>query len=399
MDFQNVNLLNVRLNMLSGNLLPMTSDDSLFPVAWRIYSAVIWLIEVVQTSAIIPGIMLVPIDKALQDATVGLVVTVEVFFLLKQMHGHRNLVTQLIRKLNNILRIENKTMRDVVRSTLKPVEIPLKFYCMAGTGSIIVWCCIPFALVLKKRYFFYEDYRLPMILSNEPFSTEIFLVGSFLASIASVYMFMKKVALDVYMINLVLLMTAQYHYIAIKLAAIFREDTSQNQHNESQQEYYLNLDLVATREMKVLCRHYSAVVQMTVMLKKLLSSNMSLIYLTNVFLFCFLDVMLISAILSKAPLEGLMIIMYISGGLVQLYILCSCVHQLLDASTKITNKAFHEKWYQYGSSLKYSFMMMITANHLECKLSSSERYNLSLPSFMTILNQSYSFALLFLKMK
>lgn len=35
--------------------------------------------------------------------------------------------------------------------------------------------------------------------------------------------------------------------------------------------------------------------------------------------------------LSKAPVEGIMIIMYISGGLVQLYILCSCVNQLLDA--------------------------------------------------------------------
>lgn len=262
MDFQNVNPLNVRLNKLSGNLLPMTSNDSLFPVAWRIYSAIIWLIEVVQTSAIIPGIMLVSIDKALQDATVGLVVTAEVFFLLRQMHVHRNLVSQLIRKLNDILRTGDKTMSNIVTSTLKPVEIPLKFYCVAGTGSIIIWCSIPFFLVLKKRYFFYEDYRLPMVLSNEPFSTEIFLIGSIFASIASVYMFMKKVALDVYIINLVLLMTAQYRYIAEKLAVIFREDiTSQNQHNQSEEEYYSNLDLIAMREMKVLCRHYSAVVQ------------------------------------------------------------------------------------------------------------------------------------------
>jgi len=261
MDFQNVNFLNVRLNMLSGNLLPMTSDNSLFPIAWRIYSAVIWLIEVVQTSAIIPGIMMVPIDKTLQDATVGLVVTVEVFFLLKQMNMHRNLISQLIRKLNNILRIEDKTMRNIVRSTLKPVEVPLKFYCMAGTGSIIVWCCIPFTLILKKRYFFYEDYRLPMVLSNEPFSREIFLIGSFFVSIASVYMFMKKVALDVYMINLVLLMTAQYRYTAIKLATIFRRDTLHNEHSGSQKMYYSNLDILAVREIKVLCRHHSAVIQ------------------------------------------------------------------------------------------------------------------------------------------
>ncbi|XP_072760414.1 uncharacterized protein [Anoplolepis gracilipes] len=393
MNFQNVNPLNVRLNMLSGNLLPMTSDDSLFPAVWRIYSAVIWLIEVIQTSAIIPGIMFVPKDKALKDATVGIVVTIEVIFLLRRMHVHRFLVSQLVHRLNDTLCTEDETMKIIVKSTLKPVQTPLKFYCMAGTGSIIVWCLLSFLLVLEKKHFLYEDYRLPIVLSRQPFSTEIFLLGNLIASIASVYMFIKKVALDVYMINLILLITAQYRYIAIKLAVLFCEDTSQN---ESKKKGTYIADSLE-KEIKMLCRHHNVVIQMTLMLKKILSVNMSLLYLTNVFIFCFLDIMLISAILSKAPLEAVMVIMYICGGLVQLYILCLCVHQLLDASTELTDKAFHGKWYQFKPSLKYMFMMMIISNNLECKLSTSEKFNLSLPSFMTILNQSYSFALLFLR--
>lgn len=36
--------------------------------------------------------------------------------------------------------------------------------------------------------------------------------------------------------------------------------------------------------------------RMTLMLKEILSVNMSLLYLTNIFLFCFLDIMLISAV-------------------------------------------------------------------------------------------------------
>ncbi|KAF3054464.1 Odorant receptor 297 [Nylanderia fulva] len=395
MDFQNVNPLNVQLNMLSGNLLPMTSNDLLFPTAWRIYSAVIWLIEVIQTSAIIPGIMFVPKDKALQDSTVGLVVTIEVFFLLRRMYVHRQLVSQIISKLNEILCAEDEIMKIIVRSTLKPVQTPLKFYCITGIGSIIIWCCVPLALAFKKRLFLYEDYRLPMVLSRQPFSIEIFLLGNFIASVASVYMFMKKVALDVYMINLVLLMTAQYRYIAVKLAALFREDTSQNKSKEKNNFIINSLE----KELQTLCRHHNVVVQMTLMLKKVLSVNMSLLYLTNIFLFCFLDFMLINAILSKAPLEAVMVIMYISGGLVQLYILCLCVHQLLDASTEITDKAFHEEWYQVKPSLKYIFMMMIISNNLGCKLSTFENFNLTLPSFMTILNQSYSFALLILRVK
>lgn len=260
MDFQNVNPLNFRLNKFSGNLLPMTSDDTLFPVTWRIYSAVIWLIEVIQTSAIIPGILFVPRDKALQDATVGLVVTVEVFFLLRQMHVHRDLVTQLIRKLNEILHSEDQIMKNIVKSTLKPIEIPLKFYCIAGTGSIIVWCCISFALIFKKKHFLYEDYRLPIVLSKQPFSTEIFLLGNCIITIASVFMFIKKVALDVYMINLVLLVTAQYRYIAVKLATIFQENIPQNQRNESEKKYPA-VDSLTILKMKALCRHHNAVIQ------------------------------------------------------------------------------------------------------------------------------------------
>lgn len=257
MDFQNVNLLNVRLNKFSGNLLPMTSDDSLFPIMWRIYSAVIWLIEAVQTSAVIPGILFVPRDKSLKDATVSLVITIEVFFLLRQMHVHRNLVNQLIHKLNKILRSEDKMMKIIVRSTLKPVEIPLKFYCITGIGSIIVWCCMSFVMIFKKKYFFYEDYRIPIVISKQPFSTEIFLLGNCIICIASVYMFTKKVALDVYMINLILLVTAQYRYIAVKLATIFQKNTPQNQDNKSEKEY----STAAILKMKALCRHHSTVIQ------------------------------------------------------------------------------------------------------------------------------------------
>ncbi|XP_025074588.1 odorant receptor 67c-like [Pogonomyrmex barbatus] len=379
MDFQSVNLLNVRLNKFSGNLLPMTSNDSLFPVSWRIYSAIIWLIEAIQTSAVIPGILSVPKDKALQDGTVSLVITIEVFFLLRQMHVHKNLVNQLIEKLNEILHAEDKSMKIIVKSTLKPVEVPLKFYCIAGTGSLIVWCGVSFALIFKKKYFYYDDYRVPIVLSKEPFSAEIFFLGNCIVSIASIFMFLKKVALDVYMINFVLLVTSQYRYMAIKLATIFRKNSPQN---ESQQEYS-SVNSLALTEMKALCRHYNAVVQITYMLKKLLSLNMSLLYLTNIFTFCFLDIMLISAV-SNLLLEGVMIIMYICGGLVQLYIICLCVHQLLDASTEISDKAFHEKWYQSEPLLKHMFRMMIITNNLECKLSVSEKFNLSLPSFMTV---------------
>ena len=46
--------------------------------------------------------------------------------------------------------------------------------------------------------------------------------------------------------------------------------------------------------------------------------------------------------------------------------------------------AFHEKWYQYEKNMKRTFMFMIMANSLEIKLSTFEKYNLSLSSFMMV---------------
>ncbi|XP_036150966.1 uncharacterized protein LOC118648692 [Monomorium pharaonis] len=96
--------------------------------------------------------------------------------------------------------------------------------------------------------------------------------------------------------------------------------------------------------------------------------------------------------------EAISIVMYTTGAIMQLYITCSCVQQLLDASTEVTDKAFHEKWYLLQPSTKCIFMLIIMANSLECKIAAFENFNLSLSSFMKILNQSYSIALLFLRM-
>ncbi|XP_067207048.1 odorant receptor 46a-like isoform X2 [Linepithema humile] len=96
--------------------------------------------------------------------------------------------------------------------------------------------------------------------------------------------------------------------------------------------------------------------------------------------------------------QRFMVCMYGSGALVQFYILCSSVQKLLEASTEITDKAFHEDWNRFKVSVKRTFMlMMMASNNLEIKLAAFEKFSLSLPSFITVLNQAYSFALLILR--
>lgn len=261
MDFQSVNPLNVRLNALSGNLLPLWADESRFPMTWRIYSVLVWLIEIIQTIVLIPGLILVSREKALKDGTVLCVVTVEVFFMAARIHSRRQLVNRIIQKLNDILRFADETMKTAVTTTLQPMENPLKFYWLSGWFGVFVWACLPFLLIFKEGSFFYEDYRSPAIFSKQPFSLDVFLLGSTLLLIGNVYIFIKKVGLDVYMIHLVLLITAQYQYIATKLAIIFRDGNPQSELDESRQKYSSGIDRWVEKEMIALCRHHNTVVK------------------------------------------------------------------------------------------------------------------------------------------
>lgn len=260
MNFLSVNPLNVRLNILSGNLLPLKPDDIQFPIIWKVYSILVWLIEIILAVVLIPGMFLVSREKALKDGTVLCVVIIEVFFMVAQIHSRRQLVNQLIQKLNNILYFADETMKSIVTTTLQYIENPLKFYWISGSLSILVWASLPFLLLFKKVSFSYDNYRTPAVFSKQPFSFNVFLLGSIFLLISNVYCFVKKVGLDVYMIHLVLLITAQYRYIDTKLATIFRDGKPLTEFEESRQKYS-EIDQWVKKEMIALCRHHNTVIQ------------------------------------------------------------------------------------------------------------------------------------------
>ncbi|XP_025161123.1 uncharacterized protein LOC112590015 [Harpegnathos saltator] len=394
MDFESANPFNVLVNKISGNLLPMTIDGSPFPILWKIYSSLIWLLELTEMMILLPGCILVPKGKALKDGVVAIAVTLEVLFVVTRIHMRRGLVQRIIQRVNEILYLDDEMMQNIVTASLKSMEIPLKFYWSAGVMSIVLWSGTPLLMIFKKNSFSYVDYRMPVAYGKEPISTDSFVIGSLIVMSSSVLMFTKKVAVDSYMIHLILLITAQYRYIASKLSVIFRDETTRRDSNDPiGDKNYSTSDLSAQKEIKAVCRHHNTIVRVMSMLKELLSLNFNFLYINSVFRFCFIGIMIL-AVPSTNLLEGSLIIMYASGGIVQLYILCSCVQQLLDAAVEITNKAFHEKWYLHEPSVKRMFLLLIMANNLDCKLATFEKFNLSLPSFMAILNQSYSIALL-----
>lgn len=257
MDFRNVNPLNVRTNLLSGNLLPLAPDDSRFSIAWKLFATLMWLVQAIQVTVLIPGLVMVPREKALIDGTVTAVLSIEVFFNIGRIYARRKLVSRLIQQLNDILRDADETMKSIVTTTLQPMKTPLRFYWVAGGLSVILWCCIPFPLIFRKVSFRYEDYRMPAVFSKQPFSIEIFLMGSILVLIGNTYIFLKKGGMDIYMIHLLLLVTAQYRYTATMLITILRNANLRGELEQARPEIEQRVD----KEIRALCRHHSTVLR------------------------------------------------------------------------------------------------------------------------------------------
>ncbi|XP_025162884.1 uncharacterized protein LOC105184168 [Harpegnathos saltator] len=260
MNFDSVNHINVRLNKVSGNLLPMTNDSG-FSVFWQAYGVVVWLFQLARAIGLIFGFMTVSIEKIFLDTMVSIVYTTEVISLNVQIQRHKMLLRQFILQLNNILDVGDEVMRDVVMTTMKPVMIPLNFYWLTGLVAVSGWCLTPLRLLSKKSSVYYEDYRMPVAFIKQPFSATVFVLDTLVISISSVGMYLKKVGVDIYMVNVVLLMTAQYLYITTKLALIFRKGASWDEGNNTiAGNYSSEVNVSVEKQLKMLCR-YNTVIQ------------------------------------------------------------------------------------------------------------------------------------------
>ncbi|CAL7948704.1 unnamed protein product [Xylocopa violacea] len=389
MDFQNLNYLNDFVNMLSGSFLPVTNKKTKLPELLKMYVIIVWLIEVTYLIACILGLFNVPKERVLKDGTVNIVVSLEVIVLMIYLHNRKKLLREIIGKLNRILTIDDEVLKQVTINTVKPLQKPLKIYTITNVSSVIIWTSLSFVEVFRKNEFNYTDYQVPAVISKEPFPIGVFIGGVLLQIFGSAYTIIRKVSLDLYTMHLILLMTAQYKYVRIKLVTILRQE----------RDTIMNLDSDITcyveQELRLLTRHYETVVDLAVMLRKLLSPNIGILYVEYVFLFCFLSFMFVTT--STMYLEKYIITLYIIGALVQFYVLCLCIEELLEASTSVADDVMHERWYIHNIHLQHAMAMIISFNKLECKLSSVRKINLNLSSFMSVLNQAYSVSLLFLK--
>lgn len=249
MDFESMNSFNIWLNLLSGNLLPINSDKSLFPTFWKVYCVLVWLLEIFSTICTIFGCFFIPIERIVNDVLIIFVVTIEGMFMVTRILLQEKLMKQLIRGLNNFLRVKDTIKDNIIEENLKPMKIPFRFYLTMGIFAILVYFVSSFFLAFEKNSFEYMDLKMPVVFFKEPISFSSFMLGNIVALIFNIYIFIKKVSVDVYITYLIALITAQYQYIAIKLVLIFRDNPQ------------INYDSSAETKIRILCRQHISVVR------------------------------------------------------------------------------------------------------------------------------------------
>ncbi|XP_012145291.2 uncharacterized protein LOC100883629 isoform X6 [Megachile rotundata] len=385
MDFLNLNPLNAFMNIMSGNMLPVSNKKMKLSVITRIYWPLVWVLQVFYLSVCFLGIRYAPVEKSLRDSTVSTAVTLEGIILSLYMNSRRNLLRRFIEQLNDTLDKGNKMLETITIESVKPLELVLRLYTYGSIASVAVWALLQFTIVTQTDEFYYVDYRVPAVFSPEPFSLKVFVPSGLVVCLGNMYAIIRKASLDIYVIHMIRLITAQYKYLRRRLAEILRGTSEEAVDGEDK----------VKQGMRLLAFHYETIIQMSSILKDVLAPNIGVVYINSVFRFCFLSIMVV--MISADDMEKYLVLMYTFGALVQLYMVCFSIQELFEASKAIADDAFYEKWYVYDSSLQRAMVIMTFGSKLECKVSSIRSIDLTLPSFMSILNQAYSVCLLFLK--
>lgn len=260
MDFRNVNPMNSRMNLISGNLLPLAIDER-FSTVWRVYQAVVILLEITHVAAMIAGFTLVPLKKTLSDGVLSVIIILEAVSMRVGLFARKKLIMRVIREMNDILRTADEIMENEVRSALKTIMTPFAIYGTVSVISVIVWTAQPVTLIFERSSFLYVDYNLPTAFSPEPFSSRVLVSSSILMTFGGVYLFLRKFSVDIYMMHLVLLLTAQYRYMSVKYKMFFHAEPSSD---ELAGVHYRAADRrqqQAETRFRALCRYRTVILQ------------------------------------------------------------------------------------------------------------------------------------------
>ncbi|XP_066603320.1 odorant receptor 67a-like [Prorops nasuta] len=394
MSFESFSRLNVLLNTISGYTLPFTSVKEKGSIVLTFYVVLNWIFYVAYILGCISGTQFVTKGTVLRDATINMLVCVEVFILGFHLYRKTNVLRELIGKFESLL-VGNVDLRKCVEKAIQQLSFAFKIYVASTIASLVILSCLPFTKVFTQDQFFYKDFFVPFIISNEPFSIYIFTCGNIFILLGVQVVIWKKLCLDIYMSHIVLLLVGCYKYLKIEIAKaieIFSEPYV------TLSKFDIKCDI--HKKLRMVINHHGIIVQMSVLLKQIFSFNVGVLYMTFVFRLCFSAFMIIYIEASEtAFFERGAIMIYVAGVLLQMYMICFCMQQLLDASRAVSHGVYDEQWYNCIPELGNVLKTFVACNKLESRLTYIADVDLTMPCFASIIQHAYTACLFFLKIK
>nr|QHN69118.1 odorant receptor 30 [Sirex noctilio] len=407
MNFYNTNNLNVLFNLISCNNFPLTNDDSLDTIGRKIFSIFSFVTQFLYFVASGLVLFLIPLELLMRTNIINTLSNVQIFILAFYTYYRQSGFKELIGKINEAL-IDDKTLEDLVIKSTKPIEKVMKMYITFGFTAIMYWVLIAFREVFKKNEFEYIDYGIPAYFAKEPFSTTTFIYGNTIVVLGVFFVISKKYSIYVYMIHAINLVTAEYKYLKTDLVnilsdAVEKEDYGNEINDVKNRPDDFNKKTIPTRNEKLIqdrlkkwIQYHHHLLEIRDLLKAHLTLGVSMLYVNNIVRFCCMGYLVITMPLSLY--EIFVVLLFNTTSLIEIFVICYSIQKLLDASIDITTEAFHGDWYIHRVPIQRTFNLIMFADHMKCELFAFELVSLTLPTFVTILQQAYTACLFFMNM-
>ncbi|XP_043267716.1 odorant receptor 4-like [Venturia canescens] len=384
--FRSSNDLNIAVNLLSGNLFPLGDGRSklcLLSILWIIS---MWIVKITYFFTGLLGSLyfaeLTTEEMFKKSGAMG-VLSAEVIIPTAYLNLRRNELRNLIDQYNLLL-IDSDDLRRCVHNTLEPYKRGLKFYMIASFLAASAGSAAPILLILNTDKFTYADFTVPAYVPGEPFGKMVFAAGAIFQVFGSCSINFGKISVDLYVIHLIAVLAAQYKFVGEEISRALRDESDGKD------------ELTVIDALHQCVCYHSSVIQIGRRLTKVLAFYIGATYLSCILKFCFLAFGVIT--FGSDNIEKVAYLLYVSACIVQVFLLCSSIEDLLTESTSVTEGAFHENWYARSTAVKKIFCIMEVTNQMECRLSAYGIVDLVVPTLALILSKSYSVCLLLLKM-
>ncbi|XP_043267956.1 uncharacterized protein [Venturia canescens] len=385
--FRRANRFNAFVNFFAGHFLPLSEDDAKLGFFGNLWMAFAWAVKIVYWTSIALGTVHfadLTADQAFKKSGAITVLSSEVFFPLCYLNLRRNDLRKLIEYYNVIL-IDSDEFRQCVSRSMKPYIKGLKFYFIVGLTAAFFFPAAPIFRIFESERFTYADFTVPAYLPGEPFGRGVFAAGVVLEIFGGCAVHVGAIGIYTYVIHYVTILIAQFKYIRIQFAEALSEKNGRKD------------DSSVVAALSKCIEHHSAVIAVGQTLIEILALYIGATYITCILEFCFLAYGVIT--FGNAVVEKFAYMAYICCRILVVFLLCSSIQELVDASTSVTDDAFHENWYARGKTVQKTFYVIQLSNRIECRISAYRIVDLVVPTLALILSKSYSVCLLLLNVK